>query len=248
MSVAQRVHHEAVPNLALADALAGFKVARTPEEAQPADNTQPPAVAVTAAPAPTSAVEALHAVPQVESTTPPPAPTSPKPANREQAEHRGVREARSQVRPRKQKPSYSTHIGSGRADKAVAVQPARLPQQFEEVPLRSLRFVDLCARVTLQKESGITCQFTLRDGNSRARFTLSVVPTNRVRFTCRESTVSFAPIFVVGSELFQDEIWKMREPSPERAMATKVFQNVLEAIDERMAERRNERNQGPQVR
>ncbi len=247
MSFAQRnVHHEDIPNHALAAGLAGFRAARVTPESSPADTITLPVEAEDPSPAPSSAVEALHVVPPVDSTNPSSAPDSPSRVSEERLGSHGAPEVRPQERTRKQKPSYPAHCGSGRVDKAVssAPQPARAPQQFEDMPLRSLRFVDLCARVAMQKESGITCRFILRDGNSTAVFTLSVVPTNRVRFTCRESTVSFAPIFLVGSELFQDEIWKMREPSPERAMATEVFQNVLEAIDVRMTERRNERSQG----
>ena len=120
---------------------------------------------------------------------------------------------------------------------------SRRPQQFADLPLRCLRYVDLATHITLEKESGIICRFTLRDGKSHAVFTLSVVPSNRVRLTCKESTVAFAPIFVVGSEVFQDEIWNMREPHKERSIATRVFQSVLEAIEESMQQRRNERRQ-----
>ncbi len=247
MTVAQRVHHEAVPNLALADGLAGFKAARTVSES-PADTTSP--VVDNNASSEARSVEALHVVPQVDSPTTSTAPDLPKQVSQETAENRGPRETRPQDRPRKQKPSYPARGGSRMVENVVAsaTQPARAPQQFEEMPLRALRYVDLCARVAMQKESGVTCRFILRDGNSFAAFTLSVVPTNRVRFTCKESTVSFAPIFAVGSELFQDEIWKMRDPSPERQMATGVFQQVLDAIDKRLNERRNERNQGSQNR
>lgn len=238
MTVAQRVHHEYLPNHAL-EGLAGFKAALTNSEPAPADSTTPPVVAENASSAPTSAVEALHVVPQVDTATP--APASPSPVSEEARQ--------TKPRPRTQKPSYPAHSGSRMVDMPTK-QPVRAPQQFEDMSLRCLRFVDLCTRVAMQKESGITCRFILRDGNSYAVFTLSVVPTNRVRFTCRESTVSFAPIFAVGSELFQDEIYKIlnREPSPERQMATGVFQEVLEAIDKRMSERRNERNQGSQGR
>ena len=241
MTVAQRVHHEFVPNLALADALAGFRPSLATTDSSPEDVGTTPVVVKSESPA-ASAVEVLSASLQVDAVPPTPASSS--------SVSEGVEEPRPQDRPRKQKPSYPAQSGSGRPDVAVhvATQPARAAQQFEDMPLRSLRYVDLCARVAMQKELGITCRFTLRDGNSFAAFTLSVVPTNRVRFTCRESTVSFAPIFEVGSELFQDEIWKMRVPSPERQMATGVFQEVLYAIDKRMSERRNERNQGSQGR
>ncbi len=248
MTVAQRVHHESVPNLALADGLASFKAALTATESAP--DTTSPVMEKDASFAPSSAVEALCVIPQVDTSTPTPPPASPSPVSRETSETCGARESRPQERMRKQKPSYPAQSGSGGHDKAVSpvTQHARFPQQFEDLPLRCLRFVDLCARVAMQKESGITCRLILRDGNSSAVFTLLVVPSNRVRFTCRESTVSFAPIFLVGSELFQDEIWRMREPSPERQVATGVFQQVLDAIEKRMSERRNERYQGSQSR
>ncbi len=244
MSLAQKVHHEVVPNHALAAGLAGFKAERTLDESSPPSVANPQSEGGAASQA--TASEGLHVVPQPEvapaATTP---STTPKVAEEVQAPSGEV--ARQNDRPRKQKPSYPARVANVERSAPVTA-PVRREQQFEDMPLRALRFVDLCARVASQKESGIICRFILRDGNSTAVFTLSVVPTNRVRFTCRESSVSFAPIFPVGSELFQDEIYRMREPSPERSMATSVFQQVLEAIDVRMAERRSERNQGSQNR
>ena len=100
MSVAQRVHHEVVPNHALADALAGFKAERVLDESS-SQSAATPRLEGGAAPQ-ASASEGLHVVPQPEVATAAPAVSSPTSVADVAADAPSVQVTRQNDRPRKQ--------------------------------------------------------------------------------------------------------------------------------------------------
>lgn len=121
--------------------------------------------------------------------------------------------------------------------KAVAQPVEREERPIVSLRLGELRYIDLVCRVRRDKMDGYQVHLLLRKGSSTALFSLSYVGM-RVRLCAREATGEFAVVFRKGTELFQDEIYGMKEVSPERLAGTTVFQQVLRFVEIKQHERR----------
>ncbi len=121
--------------------------------------------------------------------------------------------------------------------KAVAQNVEREERPIVQLRLGELRHIDLALRVRTDKAVGNRVQFLLRKGSSTALFNLSYVGL-RVRLVAHEATGEFATVFRKGTELFQDEIYGVKEVPPHHLAATTVFQEVLRFVEIREFVRR----------